>query len=466
MASKWVPDERVTRLNDQETASGRYLLYWMQQSQRAEGNPALEFAIQRANAVGQPLVVGFGLTADYPAANRRHFQFMLEGLQGVESALQRRGIRFLLRIGDPAEVATALGRDAGEVICDFGPLRHQRAWRSQVARAVPGTCWQVEGDSVVPLRVASEKREYAARTIRSKINDRRATFLHALRTTPLEQPSLEFPLAGESLRRLDVLLEKLSIDDTVPPVETWTAGTVAARRRLRRFIDEELTGYDQASARPDAPQVSQMSPYLHFGQVSPRVIALEIEGAASAGKDDRAAYLEELLVRRELAQNFVFYTDDYDQFSSLPDWCQETLAAHRDDPREYVYAASELEAGQTHDPVWNAAMQEMRSSGYLHNHLRMYWGKKILEWTNTPEHAYRTALMLNNKYFLDGRDANSFANVGWLFGLHDRPHQERPVYGKIRYMSAAGLHRKFAVDRYLDEVERRTGPVAARGETD
>ena len=207
-------------------------------------------------------------------------------------------------------------------------------------------------------------------------------------------------------------------------------------------------------------QCSLLSPYLHFGQISPVEIALRVRRASAGSARDRAAYLEELIVRRELAVNFVHFNDRYDRYDSLPAWARATLEAHRRDPREHRYSRSQLEAAQTEDRYWNAAMREMRHTGYMHNRMRMYWGKKILEWSPTPEAAYATVLHLNNRYFLDGRDANSYANVAWIFGLHDRPWPERPVFGKVRSMTAGGLERKFDMAGYLYLVERL---VAAEG---
>jgi len=197
-----------------------------------------------------------------------------------------------------------------------------------------------------------------------------------------------------------------------------------------------------------------MSLYLHFGQISPLELALRLTRLPSPLQEGRDAYLEELIVRRELAANFVHFTPDYDAFSSLPDWARRTLDAHSKDPRNPFYGPEQLEKAQTHDPYWNAAMVEMKVTGYMHNYMRMYWGKKILEWSSSPEVAYRTLLALNNRYFIDGRDPNSYANAGWIFGLHDRPWGGRSVYGTVRSMSAAGLERKCDIDAYVRKVER------------
>lgn len=456
MASRNISDQRIGQLNDRETADGQYVLYWMQQSQRAACNHALEFAVQRANELGLRLLVGFGLTDDYPDANLRHYAFMLQGLQQTETALKQRNIPLVVRLGDPAEVASELAVDAAEVVCDRGYLRHQRKWREQVANEAGCLVWQVESDAVVPLAIASEKQEYAARTIRPKINKKLDDYLRPLATTPLKKSSLSLGVPGESLDQLDQLLDSLSIDDSVKPIDEFPGGTSHAASRLREFLENDLSSYGER-ADPNDPHVSYLSPYLHFGQISPVTVGLKINSSKGHTTEQKEAFLEELIVRRELAFNFVYYAKHYDSLKCLPDWAAKTLDQHESDERKRHYTSTELEEAATHDPAWNAAMLEMKHHGYLHNHMRMYWGKKIIEWTNTVDHAHRTALELNNRYFLDGRDASSYTNIAWLFGLHDRAYQERQIFGKIRYMNDSGLARKFDVDKYIDQVAADLG---------
>ncbi len=455
MPSKIIPEQRIVRINDRDVVDGRYTLYWMQQSQRAECNHALEFAIQRANENRNRLLVCFALTDNYPDANLRHFRFMLEGLRQTERSLRARNIPFCLRIGSPAEVAIELGCDASELICDRGYLRHQVQWRKQVASEVACRVWRIESDAIVPVATASDKREYAARTIRSKLADARAQFMQPLLTTAIEKHSLNLGVRGIDLSDIDAILSKLDIDRDVRPVDWLSGGASQAKRSLNRFMADSLAEYNDRSGIL-AENVSFLSPYLHFGQISPLQVALKIN-SWGGDREAQQSFLEELLVRRELAINFVHYEKDYDRLSCLPEWAAETLAKHEDDQREHRYTASELDRCGTHDDVWNAAMIEMKHRGYVHNHLRMYWGKKIIQWTNTIQHALRVALGFNNRYFLDGRDANSYANVLWLFGLHDRAHAERKIFGKVRYMSADGLRRKFDVDAYLKRIHEQYG---------
>jgi deoxyribodipyrimidine photo-lyase len=448
-----IQDARIQRLNDDDPRDADYVLYWMQQAQRAEDNHALEYAVRRANERRSRLLVAFGLMDDYPGANLRHYAFMLEGLQETQRTCAGRGIKMVIRRGHPAMVALRLARGASLVVCDRGYLRHQRQWRERVAKEAGCELVQVETDVVVPVDVASGKAEYAARTIRPKIHKQLDTFLVGLRTTPLARDSLALSVDGIDLSDLGAVLEKLKVDRTVAPVShLWQGGTTRAKRRLRRFLDARFRGYDDDRNQPQKDGVSHLAKYLHFGQISPLYIALQARRAAP--RSDRESFLEELIVRRELACNHVRFRRDYDAFRGLPNWAIKTLEKHADDQREHVYTRRELEEAKTHDPYWNAAMREMRHTGYMHNYMRMYWGKKILEWTNTPRHAYRVALDLNNKYFLDGRDCASFANVGWIFGLHDRPWAERKIFGTVRYMSAAGLERKCDIEAYVKKVER------------
>ncbi len=450
-----IEPERIRVLSDEPPArGGRYVLYWMQQSQRARVNPALEYAVQEANRLGLPLLAVFGLTDGYPEANARHYTFMLEGLGETARALARRGIAFVVRRGEPPQVVLALAPRAALIVCDGAYLRHPRAWRASVVRHARRRVVEVEGDVVVPLRTASVRLEFAARTLRPRLNRQRDRFLVPLAPTRLRHRLAAPPVPSElDPERPAALLDALAVDRRVGAVTRFRGGTTQARRHLRRFIREGLTGYADARSDPSAPRCSNLSPYLHFGQISPVDVALEVIGCNRGSATDREAFLEELIVRRELAINFVAYEPRYDRYEALPRWAQQTLSEHAGDDRAPAYTARALEAAATADPYWNAAMKEMLRTGYMHNYMRMYWGKKILEWSPTPQAAFRTLLRLNNRYFLDGRDPNSYAGVAWIFGLHDRPWQERPIFGKVRYMNARGLERKFDIAAYVAWVE-------------
>ena len=465
MATSTIDSTRVRALNAKEPGVGEYVLYWMQQSQRAECNHTLEYAVQRANELKRSVLVVFGLMDDYPDANLRHYTFMLQGLKETQAALAQRGIKMIVRHGAPTEVATTLGRRASLIVCDRGYLRHQKQWRAAVAKAASCAVLEVESDVVVPVAVASPKAEYAARTIRPKLHKQLERYLVDLQATPVERGSLDLRVDGMQLNNLERLLAALKIDSSIASVEQiFTGGTSQAKDRLQQFIRHKSAGYVKNRNQPQTDDVSHLGMYLHFGQISPVAVALAVRQSKWVPDETKAAFLEELIVRRELAVNYVNYTPLYDSFKALPDWAKRTLAKHQGDDRRPSYSRRELEDARTHDPYWNAAMVEMRYSGFMHNYMRMYWGKKILEWSRTPEHAFRTALTLNNKYFLDGRDPNSYVGVGWLFGLHDRPWGERPIFGQIRYMAASGLERKCDIKAYVQKVERRTG-IAVEGST-
>jgi deoxyribodipyrimidine photo-lyase len=436
----------------------------MQQSQRAAGNHALEYAVQRANALGLPLRVGFGLTDDYPEAAERHYRFMLEGLRQTARDLAARGIPLVARLGSPDEVAVGMAAGAAELICDRGYLRHQKRWRQNVAAAAACPVTQVETDVVVPVAAASRKTEWGARTLRPRINARLEEFLVALRPTPLARPGGAAAARGLDLEGIDRLLGRLRLDRGVPSVShLFRGGADQAAARLRSFVSGPLRRYRVARQRPEEGVVSHLAMYLHFGQISPIHVALAARGAARAGRDNIAAFLEELIVRRELSANFVENTEAYDSFRAVPAWARATLGAHAADPRRPRYTRAELERAATGDPYWNAAMREMRYTGYLHNQMRMYWGKKVLEWTPDPEAAHALALALNNRYLLDGRDPASYANVGWIFGLHDRPWPQRAIYGTVRSMAAAGLRRKSDIDAYVAGVDAAVAEARRHG---
>jgi deoxyribodipyrimidine photo-lyase len=428
----------------------------MQQSQRAQQNHALEYAAELANHLKQPLLAVFGLMADYPEANQRHYRFMLEGLRETQAALAQRKIRLAVQAGHPAEVALAAGKQASVIVCDRGYLRHQKEWRENVARGAGCRVVQVESDVVVPVDTVSGKAEYAARTIRPKIHRHLPEFLIGIRTTAVRKSSMNQPLTGMNLKRLESVLETLSLDDSVGSVSHfYPGGTTAAKKRFGGFLKNGLQQYDRNSNQPQTDDISHMSMYLHFGQISPLFLALQVEKARGTGEDNRAAYLEELIVRRELAINFVHQTPNYDNYGCLPRWARQSLAEHQSDKRTHIYSRRQLENAATHDPYWNAAMEEMKHTGFMHNYMRMYWGKKILEWSRTPKQAFATTLALNNKYFIDGRDPNSYTGVAWIYGLHDRPWVERPIFGKVRYMAASGLERKCDIQAYVHKVNQR-----------
>ncbi len=444
-----IHNERISKLNDKPILKKKYVLYWMQQAQRTEYNHALEYAVETANRLNNPLLVCFGLTPDFPEANERHYYFMLQGLKEIKSDLMERRIQMTIQQGQPHVIAVNLARHACAVITDRGYLKIQREWRKYVADKTPCSVIQVETDVVVPVESASVKEEYAAATIRNKIQRRLKDFLIPLRKTRVRNPSIHLTLKQYDIDDIDEVIKRLKIDRGVAHTSKYTGGTSTAKKILKAFIRKDLRNFGRERNDPGTDILSSMSPYLHFGQISPLYIALQVRAAKSAGAD---SYLEELLIRRELSMNFVFYNPQYDSYGGLPNWAQRTLKAHTRDRRPYTYTTHQLEHAQTHDPYWNAAQKEMTEYGKMHGYMRMYWGKKIIEWTKDPQQAFEIALHFNNKYELDGRDPNGYAGVAWCFGKHDRPWPERRIFGKVRYMNAAGLKRKFRIEKYVKRI--------------
>jgi deoxyribodipyrimidine photo-lyase len=305
---------------------------------------------------------------------------------------------------------------------------------------------QVESDVIVPVETASPKEEYAAATIRRKINAQLDKFLKPIKAgKPVKKSEINHDCVN-----LHKIINKLDIDRSVEEAPNFQGGTNTAIKELESFIDSKLDRFADLRNNPSKEYLSNMSPYLHFGQISPVYIALKILKSDSPGAD---SYLEELIIRRELSVNFSYYNPNYQSIDCLPDWALKTLKEHENDQRPYIYSLEELENANTHDPYWNAAQKEMVHTGKMHGYMRMYWGKKILEWVETPQEAYQIALQLNNKYELDGRDPNGYTGVAWCFGKHDRAWKERKVFGKVRYMNDKGLKRKFKIDKYVDRVD-------------
>jgi len=445
-----IQPERIRFLNHGHIKEGKYVLYWMQAAQRAEYNHALEYAIRMANKLKKPVIVFFGITENWPGANQRHYYFMLEGLKDVRKELQAKGIQMVIRRQSPDLGAIELADQAALAIVDAGQLRIQKKWRNHVARQINCALHEVETNLVVPIEQASVKENFSAGTFRPRITRKLHYYLTPLKQQEPKLDSLGLKFAAFSLDDIDKALSKLSIDRSVSKVDSFHGGANEAKRRLNDFLRNKLDSFAELRNDPSADCVSNMSPYLHFGQISPLYVALKVSKTSSPGKD---AYLEELIVRRELSHNFVFYNDKYDTFASLPPWAIRTLNFHRRDKRQYLYWLEQFEKAETHDPCWNAAQKEMLLTGKMHGYMRMYWGKKILEWSKDPKTGFKIALYLNNKYELDGRDPNGFAGVAWCFGKHDRAWAERPVFGKIRYMNAEGLRRKFNLDAYLKKIQ-------------
>lgn len=443
-----IQEDRIQPLTRTHVGRGQYVLLWVQATVRTTDNHALEYAIQQANQLQVPLVAVFGLTPNYPEANARHYQFLLEGLADLRHNLQARGVPLAIEQGHPPEVVLEKAKKAALVVTDVGYTRHQREWRTWLAARLTIPLIQVESEAVIPVKTVSAKQEYAARTIRPKIHKLWDEYLVPLETQELDITTDDWPRGLEVDHPAD-LVQTLPIDQSVSAGEE-TGGEEAALKMLEDFVAHKLEHYDQQRNDPTIEGSSRLSAYLHYGHLSPLTAALI---ARKVGGPSADVFLEELIVRRELSFNFCTYNPHYDEYQGLPDWAKRTLEEHAGDSREFVYTYQQFEEAVTHDPYWNAAQNEMVRTGRMHNYMRMYWGKKILEWTSSPQQAFEIMLQLNNKYQQDGRDPNSFVGVGWVLGLHDRPWTRRPVFGTVRYMNAAGLKRKFKIEVYARRWE-------------
>jgi deoxyribodipyrimidine photo-lyase len=483
-----IQTERIQKLNDKSILEGDYILYWMQASVRSEYNHALEYSIELANKVKKPLFAFFGVTENFPEANLRHYYFLLEGLAEAEAGLKKRNIKLICRFCEPPEAVMEISAKACAVVCDRGYLRVQKQWRRHAAENIKCAVYQVESESIVPVNEASDKEEFAARTLRPKITKKLEKYLIAPPVNKVDISSIGMDirayfasgkgsaggrergreassqkggkyLSGKNndvidLSDIDALITKMrSIDRSVFRSPYFTGGEAAALTAMEDFIENRLDTYDTMRNDPALNHLSHLSPYLHFGHISPLKIALTVKNS-KAPAEAKEKFLEELIVRRELSFNFCEYNPRYDSHGSLPGWAVQTLDGGGKDKRPYIYELTDFENARTHDHCWNAAQLQMIVSGKMHNYMRMYWGKKIIEWTPDFRTAYKTALYLNNKYNLDGRDPNSFAGVAWCFGKHDRPWTRRPIFGSIRYMNEAGLKRKFDMEAYIESIAK------------
>lgn len=443
---------REQQLNEGVTYFGGPVIYWMSRDQRVRDNWALIKAMQLAESRQSSVAVVFCLIPDYPSASKQHFRFMTEGLSDVDHELEDLGIPFFMLSGDPVEELSKFIKQvgAGAVVTDFSPLKFHRNLKEKLTESVNIPVIEVDAHNIVPCRIASHKVEFAARTIRPKINGMLDQFL-------VEFPELrrqKFQWKGH-VAHID--WERI-INSFGEPNKFFFPGTKQADEVLRKFLSGGINGYSTKRNDPTLDNISNLSPYLHFGNISAQRVALEARDAFWS-QDDIDAFLEELIIRRELAENYCYYNKNYDSVEGAHDWAKKTIEEHRQDEREYIYGYDQFEQGETHDELWNAAQMEMVITGKMHGFMRMYWAKKILEWTPDVETAFETALTLNDKYSLDGRDPNGYVGVAWsVCGVHDRAWFERSVFGKIRYMNYNGCKSKFKIANYVAKIDERKEP--------
>ncbi len=431
---------------------GRCVVYWMQRALRSVDNPALDIAIAAANILDLPVIIYFGVIPNYPNANLRHYHFLQQGLCDAAEDAAERGIGFIVRRAPASLDAFLEETHAALLIADENPCREPERWRRVLARRLRIPLWTVDADVVVPSRVFN--RSFALlHHFRPKLRAEIPGFLVAPpnisplhpwkpRTSPAS-----YPLSG------NITDGFTKLDRTIQPVDTFTGGSHAALKRLRDFIAHDLAAYDEDRNHPEIAGTSRLSPYLHFGNISPITIALAVEKAAEAGKvaaKTRERFLEQLIGWRELAVLFVRHEPNYDTWECAAPWARKSLLEHAADPRQWRYKLAQLERAETHDDLWNAAQRQMVETGWMHNYMRMYWAKKILEWAPDPATAFDWAVILNDRYQLDGRDPNGYAGIAWaIVGRLDRPWFNRPVFGLIRPMTGASISKKFDAAAYI-----------------
>lgn len=441
-------DPRVTmRQGGAPDPDGDCVVYWMRRSLRAIDNPSLEIAVHAGNALAKPVAVFFGLVP-VPNANLRHYAFLVQGLAEIEEELTQKNVAFVLRrFPDHSIVQFCVEARASILITDENPLRGPVKRLKNVVQKLRIPVWSVDSDVVVPSKLIPAK-QYAARIIRPKLLRLQNQFLVKAKSASAK---VGWKRKSPSLACTDSCLEGMKIDRSVQPSSTIRGGTREGLRLLHKFAHTKLNGYEKQRNHPEISGTSHLSPYLHFGQISPVTVALEVM-KSEAPKSAKQTFLDQLITWRELSINFVRHNELYDSLECAEPWAERTLRKHATDKRPVLYTEKQLENAETYDPLWNAAQVQMVEWGWMHNYMRMYWGKKILEWSRTPAEAFHSAVRLNDKYEIDGRDPNGYAGIAWaIAGKLDRPWFERPIFGQIRYMSLASTGKKFDSKRYIEQ---------------
>jgi deoxyribodipyrimidine photo-lyase len=452
-------DPRITvRRGGAPDPGGRSIVYWMQRSERGRDNSALDVAVELGNQFDLPVVAYFAAISNFPHANERHYRFLNQGLPDIEHDCHERGVGFVMRRApqeDPLRFLADVG--AAMVVGDENPMRAMEHWRRSMAAKLAIPYWTVDADVIVPSKLL-EKAQYSGAVIRPRLMRRLAEFVQPF-TNPKATKPWHMPrgFAHDSVHE-DITRGWTDLDRSVPPVEDWKGGHSEAMRRLHKFVDHKLAAYDDDRKHPEKDGTSRLSPYLHFGHIGPMTIALAVQAATKTHPglgSARDSFFNELITWRELSINFCRYNPHYDSIACADNWARATIAEHDLDKREHLYTRTQLERAETYDDLWNAAQTQMVRDGWMPNHLRMYWAKKILEWTPNAETAQKYALYLNDRWFLDGRDPNGYTGVAWaVLGKFDRPWPEREIFGKRRYMSNASTGRKFDSKRYIADVQQ------------
>ncbi|HOJ72119.1 MAG TPA: deoxyribodipyrimidine photo-lyase [Syntrophorhabdaceae bacterium] len=440
------------RILKEGSLTGGPVAYWMSRDQRVSDNWALVYAQRQAIMMQKPLVVVFCLLDNFLHATKKQYAFMIKGLMEVEDSLSQMHIPFFVLFGLPEiEMSRFVETfNISMLFTDFDPLKIKRQWKGAVSEGINIPFFEVDAHNIVPCWVASQKQEYGAYTIRPKIYRLLEEFNEA--SPELNKHPIPWDKKPHRVN-WDSIIKRLGLEAEIKENQRFIPGQKAGLSVLHGFISEKIHRYHIDRNDPNMDGQSNLSPYLHFGHISAQRVMEEINSKVE-DREKKKVFFEELIVRRELSDNFCFYNEDYDNFQGFPEWAKKTLDIHRKDLRAYIYDIDILENAETHDALWNACQKEMVKTGKMHGYMRMYWAKKILEWSESPEDAMEKAIYLNNRYELDGRDPNGYTGIAWCIGgVHDRPWREREIFGKIRYMSYNGCKRKFDIKSYIEKIE-------------
>ena len=442
-------DERRVRFISKQKINAP-VVYWMSRDQRTKDNWALIYAQEIAVKKKQPLITIFCLQSKFLNATQRTFNFMLEGLRKVEQSLYDLNIPFIILVGEPEVMLNQFIEDnqIGVLVTDFSPIRVKRAWMEGLKKQLNITFCEVDSHNIIPCWYCSNKKEYAAYTLRSKIRKLLPEFLVDF---PKLKPHPHSINNDNFDNKWGKIANCVNVEESNCKLDWIKSGEDEARKVLDVFISQKLKNYSKDRNDPNKNGVSNLSPYLHFGQIASQRVVLEARNLKPVN-NLKGTFYDEIIVRKELSDNFCFYCKEYDNENCFHPWARQTLNKHQNDKREFIYSPKEFETAITHDELWNAAQLQMVKTGKMHGYMRMYWAKKILEWTESPNDAMKIAIYLNDKYELDGRDPNGYAGIAWsIGGIHDRAWNERNVFGKIRYMSYNGMKRKFKIQKYIEK---------------
>lgn len=465
-------DEIVKTLIDKnDTSSNRKLIiYWVSRELRCQDNWSLITALEFTKFTQSELLVIYSLKKDYYYKNNRNYDFLTKSILDFHQNLEKLNIPFRLIDNDTSNnnsniIELINNLKPLTIFTDFYPLNDKRQEKIDVISKTNSIYLEVDSHNIVPAWIASPKQEFGAYTLRPKIKKLLPKYLtdfpnirELVKKNSLENENVETKQLVRNLKHtsedIKELIENNRTNDTTTPSKLIIPSEFAAQQYFENFRINRLKLYNTLRNEPSKDGQSGLSPYLNYGLIANQRVAFDIDimQVSESISEDKASFLEEQIVRRELSDNFTYYNTNYNKFEGFHIWAQTTLNEHRKDKREYIYTLEQFENAKTYDSAWNAAQKQLTETGRLHGYMRMYWAKKILEWSETPEYALDVAIYLNDYYALDGRDPNGFVGITWsIGGVHDRAWTERPIYGKIRYMNYNGLKRKFDIETYINQ---------------